>query len=128
MCLHIAQDSRLDPTVRKIEARAAGSLFALRRLPSVHILDLRRRKLHRGCVSVRRELIDDRSPWIPQPQQLCNLVERLPGRIIACAADIFITPDLTLLLGKVQVRVAAGNHQGQQRESQLVITFLSFLQ
>ena len=92
------------------------------------MLDLRRGKLHRLRVAVLRELVDDRAAGIAQRQQFGHFVEGLAGSIVARVPDVAVRPTPALLLGQVQVRVAAGDHQRQHREIDFVIALLPLLQ
>src|SRR5215469_7971409 len=146
----VAQYRRLDPTIRKIKP-ALGCLGSgtLPRLPgsfprprgagffrqegffdrsSIRMLDLRWREFHRARISMPGQPVDHRSAGIAQSDQLRNLVESLSRGIVASVPDVLVAPALGALLRQVKMRVSAGNHQRQQRKSQLAIPLLFFLE
>src|SRR5579862_6944877 len=92
------------------------------------MLDLRRREMHRLGIAVRGEPIDDGASGISEPEKLSDFVEGLAGGVVASVADIFVSPRIIFLGGKIQMRVPARNHKGQDRELQFVIAFLALLE
>ena len=110
---HVAQDRRLQAAEaevglpfqggRKRARHAAGR--AGRAVVTRHARDGER---HRAIVAARREPVDDRPAWIPEPEQFRHLVVGLPSRVVSGATDQVI-----LARGRkvIEARVAARHHQ-----------------
>src|SRR5579863_10348886 len=92
------------------------------------MLDLRRRKLDRFCVSVSSQSVDDRTAGIAQSQKLRDFVKSLAGCIVASVANIFVGPRAVFFGGQIEMRVASRNHQSKDGKSQVVIALLPLLE
>src|SRR5207244_11314004 len=75
-----------------------------------------RRQRDGAIVAALRESIDDRSAWIPEAEELRDLVVRLSRRIIASPAEKLV---MSRLLDEIKARMSAGHNQHDRRKRQL---------
>ncbi len=102
-----------------------GSIAVLR--ITIAVLDLREGKFHRVRITLAGEEVNDGAAWVAQFKQLGYLVEGLACRIVAGVSHIVVRPAVSLLLGKIEMGVAAADHQREHRKLQLAITVLPLL-
>src|SRR4029077_6085369 len=87
--LDVTEHGRLDSAVGKIKKRPVFGFGIAFVIPGA-MLHLRRRKPHGTRVTMARELVDNWTTWIPQPEQLGYFVERFSRCVIAGVADVLV--------------------------------------
>ncbi len=76
-------------------------------------LDLRKRKRHRVRIAEAGQRVDPGASGIAEAEQLGDLVVGLAGSVVEGAADQGVGPGAVGGTGKVKMRVATGDDQGQ---------------
>ena len=101
----------------RVEARDGRGFrgFGARRLAAqVELgLDLREGERHGLRVAEAGERVDPRAAGIAEPEQLGDFVVGFAGGVVDGAADEGVVPRAVRGSGQIEMRVAAGDDQGQ---------------
>ena len=121
--LDVAEDGGLDAAEGEVEGGAgvlgvAGLLVGQRDAGAVRArLDRVELEGHGAGVAVGREGVDPGATGVAEAEQLGDLVVGLAGGVVDGAADVLVAPGACgALRGEVEVGVAAGDDEGEQRE------------
>ncbi len=108
--LRVAEDGGLDAAEGEVEVRAGGGI-------RVAVLDRREGEGDGAWVAVRSEAVDPGAAGVAETEELGDLVEGFAGGVVDGAADVAVVPGASLpcLSGEVEVGVAAGDDEGEER-------------
>src|SRR3981189_3450135 len=121
--LDVAEDGCFDAAEGEVEvwAFAAGRGFFVCRYTAVAMdawLDLAEGEGDGARVAVRGEGVDPGAARIAEAEEFCDLIVGFAGGVVDCATYVAVGPGVfgSLLLCEIQMGMAAGDYEGQDRE------------
>ena len=122
MGVDVAEDGGLDAAEGEVEVRAfvvlVGAFLLVMPSREVAVFDLGEGEGDGAGVAVGGEGVDPGAAGVAEAEELGDLVVGFAGGVVDRAAYVAVGPGAiaSLLLGEVEMGVAAGDDEGEQRE------------